>query len=267
MIGINYLGKRRERLANQMFQYAALKGIAKNRGYDYCIPPSKYQGVTDEWEEHQLFVPFKLDTINILNVQYIDFDRPTINESGFNFDKNLFDECPDWVSLLGYFQSEKYFKNVKSDLRKDFSFNNDILDPCMDAICSIESPISLHVRRTDYVTNPNHTTLGFEYYEEALKQFDSKRNVLIFSDDTEWCKNQKIFESDRFYVSEGQTNYADLCLMTLCEDHIIANSSFSWWGAWLAEDNRVVAPSGWFRGTNLEHLDTTDLLPETWEII
>jgi hypothetical protein len=109
--------------------------------------------------------------------------------------------------------------------------------------------------------------LGFEYYEEALKQFDSKRNVLIFSDDTEWCKNQKIFESDRFYVSEGQTNYADLCLMTLCEDHIIANSSFSWWGAWLAEDNRVIAPSGWFSGTNLAHLDTTDLLPETWEII
>lgn len=137
----------------------------------------------------------------------------------------------------------------------------------MDAICSIESPISLHVRRTDYVTNPNHSSLGLEYYEEALKQFDSKRNVLIFSDDTEWCKNQKIFESDRFYVSEGQTNYADLCLMTLCEDHIIANSSFSWWGAWLAEDNRVIAPSGWFSGTNLEHLDTTDLLPETWEII
>lgn len=267
MIGINYLGKRSERLANQMFQYAALKGISKNRGYDYCIPPSKYENQCDEWNEHQLFIPFKLQTINMLNVQYIDTERPTISESGFTFDSNLFNECPDWVSLLGYFQSEKYFKNVEPELKLDFSFKNDIFDSCRDAISTIESPISLHVRRTDYTTNPNHKSLDLEYYEHALSTFDSKRNVLIFSDDIEWCKRQSIFAPDRFYVSEGQSNYIDLCLMTLCEDHIIANSSFSWWGAWLAEGNRVISPSDWFGGTKLSHLDTKDLIPNTWEIV
>ena len=267
MIGINYLGKMGERLANQMFQYAAVKGIAKNCGYEYCLPPSRYSGLHDEWTEHQLFVPFKLQTINVLNVQYIDDDRPVIKESGFNFDKRLFDECPDWVCIVGYFQSEKYFKNVRSELKKDFTFNDNIFDPCREAIESIERPIALHVRRTDYITNPNHNTLSLDYYQEALKKFDSNRNVLIFSDDTEWCKKQEIFLPDRFYVSEYQGNYTDLCLMTLCDDHIIANSSFSWWGAWLGENNRVIAPSNWFSGTNNEHLDTKDIISETWTVI
>jgi hypothetical protein len=267
MIGINYLGKRKERLANQMFQYAAVKGIAANCGYNYCIPPSNFKDSSDEWEEHQLLVPFKLQTVNPLNVQYIDFSRPVIQESGFCFDQNLFNSCPDWVCLVGYFQTEKYFINVKNELKQDFAFKDEIHNPCVEAIRQIENPISLHVRRTDYVTNPNHTTLSLDYYEEALSKFDSDRNVLVFSDDPIWCKNQSLFSSDRFFVSEGNSNYTDLCLMTLCSDHIIANSSFSWWGAWLSENNEVVAPSGWFRGTNLEHLDTVDLLPETWEII
>jgi hypothetical protein len=267
MIGINYLGKRRERLANQMFQYASLKGIAANRGYQYCIPPSNYVSSKDEWDEHQLFIPFKLETVSNLNVQYIDSDRPVINESEFGFDIKLYEECPDWVCLLGYFQTERYFKNIENEIRADFSFTDEIDSACKASIFSIESPIALHVRRCDYTINPNHPTLSLDYYEQALKLFDSNRNVLIFSDDTEWCKQQKIFDPDRFYISEGQSNYFDLCLMTLCEDHIIANSTFSWWGAWLANDNKVIAPSNWFGEGNLSNLDTKDLIPETWEII
>ena len=75
MIGINYVGKMKERLANQMFQYAAVKGIAANRGYQYCVPPSKFKSDADQWNEHQLFVPFKLETLNQLQVQFIDKDR------------------------------------------------------------------------------------------------------------------------------------------------------------------------------------------------
>ena len=97
--------------------------------------------------------------------------------------------------------------------------------------------------------------------------FDSDREVIIFSDDPKWCLNQELFSDDRFSVSEIGDTYIDLCLMTLCSDHIIANSSFSWWGAWLADNTKVIAPSGWFFGSNNEHLNVEDVIPKRWETI
>ncbi len=89
----------------------------------------------------------------------------------------------------------------------------------------------------------NHNNLGLDYYEEALTHFDGDRNVVVFSDDPDWCKEQSLFDDDRFLVAEGNINYVDMCLMSLCNAHIIANSSFSWWGAWLANTGKVIAPS------------------------
>lgn len=263
MIGFNSLGQL-GRLGNQMFQFAALKGIARNRGFEYCIPPTTNQ---NEWTDHQLFNPFKLSNTTQLNVQYIDLDRPMIVESNFSFDENLFDQCPDWVSLQGYFQTERYFKHIREEIEGDFEFKDEILIPCKEIISQWNNPISLHIRRTDYITNPNHTFLGLEYYEKALCEVDKDSVVLIFSDDPEWCNEQKLFSDDRFLIAEGNSNYLDLCLMTLCNEHIIANSSFSWWGAWLSNSKHVISPSGWFTGSNNEHLDTIDLYPKTWEII
>ena len=130
-----------------------------------------------------------------------------------------------------------------------------------------ETPISLHISRKDYVTNPNHTALDATYYEKALKEFDENETVLVFSDDPDWCNEQELFADDRFMIAEGNSGWTDMCLMTMCKGHIIANSSFSWWGAWLAKSEKVVAPSGWFVGSNLEHLDTKDLIPEGWIVI
>jgi len=262
MIGFNDLGNL-GRLGNQMFQFAALKGIARNRGFEYCLPPSKNQ---DEWIDHQLFNPFNLSNITQLNVQFIDPSRPIVTESSFSFDEKLFNECPDWISLRGYFQTEKYFKHIEDEIKEDFSFKDEIFKPCNEMLSELDSPISLHIRRTDYVTNPNHTALGIDYYQKALDQFGNEP-VLVFSDDPEWCNQQEIFSDDRFLIAEGNSNYVDLCLMTLCSKHIIANSSFSWWGAWLSEQEKVVAPSGWFKGSNNEHLDTKDIIPEDWMVI
>jgi hypothetical protein len=263
MIGFNHLGLL-GRLGNQMFQYASLKGIAANNNYNICIPPSSGK---DEWREHQLFNCFNLSTINQLNIQYIDPERPIVAEKSFSFDEDLFNNCPDWVTIQGFFQTEKYFKHIKEEIKKDFSFREDILISSKEAISDLNSPISLHIRRTDYLTNPNHTSLSLGYYENALKKFDSDKTVIIFTDDPSWAYQQPLFSDDRFVVSEGQSNYMDLCLMTLCSEHIIANSSFSWWGAWLSESEKVIAPSGWFEGTNNSHLDTKDLIPSEWEII
>ena len=89
--------------------------------------------------------------------------------------------------------------------------------------------------------------------------------VLIFSDDPEWCMKQEMFASDRFNVSETYDNLVDMCLMTMCSFHVIANSSFSWWGAWLADSAKVIAPKVWFGPQ--ANLDDSDLVPEYWERI
>ena len=110
----------------------------------------------------------------------------------------------------------------------------------------------------------NHYNLELDYYKKALEQFPD-RQIIVFSDDPTWCHDEPMFNDDRFMISESEDNAVDLCLMTFCSDYIIANSSFSWWGAWLSRNDspKVIAPTKWF-GPNNEHKNTKDLLPETW---
>ncbi len=268
MIGVNSLGKKYERLANQMFQYAAVKGIAKNRGFRYCIPPSNYTKNDDEWSEHQLFNTFELQNTNLLQIQFIDQDRPAVSEDTFYFNEDLFNNCPDWVTLNGFFQSEKYFLNVRDELLVDFTFKNDLKETASNALMGIDSPIALHIRRTDYAKYEHHPIQPMSYYENALDNFDDDRTVIIFSDDPKWCHEQSLFESDRFLVSESD-HLMDLCMMTLCSDFIIANSSFSWWGAWLSEspNKKVIAPKNWFGPPLDQQNDTKDLYGAGWVIV
>ena len=262
MIGFNALGQL-GRLGNQMFQFAALKGIARQRGFNFCFPPSANK---NEWTDHQLLIPFKLSSTNELNIQYIDFNRPTIQEKGFGFDEDIFHNCPDWVTVQGFFQTEKYFKHIEQEIKSDFTFRDEIYDPCKEMMSSLDDPIALHIRRTDYMTNPNHTCLSMDYYEKALEFFPNK-TILIFSDDPQWCQRQELFADDRFLGSDNDDAYIDMCLMTMCKGHIIANSSFSWWGAWLADSDKVIAPKGWFEGSNNSHLDTNNIYCSDWIVL
>ena len=263
MIGFNALGHL-GRLGNQMFQYAALKGIAAKHGSNICIPKSKNQ---NEWTDHQLNTVFKMSTLTPLNYQYVDPDRPTISEETFFFNERLFKNCPDWINLQGFFQTEKYFKHIRDQLLIDFQFHDNITEIAKQVVSEWNKPVSLHIRRTDYVSNSNHTVLPIEYYEHALSMFDNNREIIIFSDDPDWCLNHKLFDDDRFMVSQTGDNALDMCLMTFCSAHIIANSSFSWWGAWLSNSEKVIAPSGWFKGSNNEHLNTKDIIPNNWIIV
>ena len=264
MIGFNALG-RMGRLGNQMFQYAALKGIARNIGTDITIP--NHQDAVDDGIGNmlrtELFDSFDLNTnVGLLN----GGKSPVVHERHFHYDEEMFYQCPDNVSLQGYFQTEKYFRHIKAEIQDDFTFKDEILNPCKEMIKTVDNPIALHVRRTDYVTNSaNHPPCTLEYYAEALKHFDDDRNVIVFSDDPVWCNEQELFSGDRFLISENEDNRVDLCLMTLCSDFIIANSSFSWWGAWLANRGTVVAPQQWFGtdGYTKDH-DTKDVVPDGW---
>ena len=266
MIGFNALG-RMGRLCNQMFQYASLKGFARKIGADIIIP--NYETAVDDGIGNmlrtELFDSFDLNVqTGLLNNGH----APIVQERFFHFDEELFNHCPDHVILQGYFQTEKYFKHIEDEIRDDFIFHPEISTPCKEMIDGVENPIALHVRRTDYIKNSeNHFNLPIEYYKVALDHFDSDRNVIVFSDDPLWCHDESLFSDDRFIISENEDNRVDLCLMSMCDDFIIANSSYSWWGAWLSsnQNKKVIAPVQWFgkTGYTKDH-NTKDLIPNDW---
>jgi hypothetical protein len=247
MISLNHIGNL-GRLANQMFQYASLKGIATNRGYDFVIPPRQVFGQKDPVVKSSDLILY--DVFDLESKNNIDLSKnPILQERMHDFDEELFVNCPDNIDLFGYYQTEKYFKHIGDQIREDFTFHPETFNDCKQLISSVgDEVISLHVRRGDYVTNPNHPTQDCEYYGNALSKMPDNFPVLIFSDDPVWCKDQKIFDSDRFMIAEDNRTDIDLCLMSLCQYHIIANSSFSWWGAWLAKSKHTIAPKNWFGG-------------------
>lgn len=284
MLGFNRIGTM-GRLGNQMFQYAALKGIAANRGFDYTIPNAD---ANIQIDNYGLLEAFELTTNR--NVAWLR-NQNQVNERFYHFDEELFNTCPDGINICGFFQSEKYFKNVEEDLRKDFVFRSDWLEPCKEFMSELEGQevAFLHVRRGDpnladkrgfkwaYVNiQDQHPVQPLEYYEEALKRFPEDMPIIVFSDAIDWCKEQEFFASDRFMFSEPEhvyedgalVPYVDLCLMSLCDHAIIANSSMSWWGAWLISNpnKKVIAPKMWF-GPAYADKDTKDLIPTEWERI
>ncbi len=268
-----------------MFEYAALRGIAAKHGYDWCIPPYDAQSI----ENYSLHYCFKMEDVKENNLQQRNVGF--VQERFFHYDEYLVDKCPDNVSLHGFFQSEKYFKNVENIIRKEYTFYDEHLEPCKQIMDEFEGeePIMLHVRRGDpNLTDPRgfkwaytqcssmHPPQTIEYYESALAEFDDNQPVFVFSDSVDWVKEQEFFSGDRFLISEpvdkyadgSFTPYADLCLMSLCSHAIIANSSMSWWGAWLQSNpnKKVVAPKNWF-GPAYADKDTADLYCPNWIIL
>jgi len=275
-ISYNQLGSN-GRLGNQMFQYAGLRGIASHRGFDWLIPRPESYGDSN----YGLFDCFEMSSVNEKNFGHLN--AQSIATGQFHFSQEFFDNCPDNVNLHDYFQSSKYFSNIEDQIREDFTFKADILNPCQEIMSDLESPIFIHVRRGDYVNSQNaHPVCSVEYYKEALTHFDDEVPVLVFSDDIEWCKKQELFSDDRFMLSEYQERYPqtcdtndgkqnalipyfDLCMMSLCSGGIVANSSMSWWGAWLINNptQPIIAPNPWF-GPQYNKYYMGDLLPNSW---
>jgi hypothetical protein len=251
------------RLGNQMFQYAALRGLAAKHNYDYCLPPEDFIATQDPNCANSDCTIFDCFLLPEAPRQLLS--GPILEEASFEFDNNLWNSCPDKVSLYGYFQSEKYFKHITEDIRNSFRFKETPEISYASSFFNEEfnnsSVISLHIRRGDYLKYTHHPTLPMSYYENALSQLPDVP-VFVFSDDVNWCKQEVSFRSDRFYISESNSVAIDLYLQSRCSHHIIANSSFSWWGAWLAKSKKVIAPKQWF-GPPLTH-NTKDLYCEDW---
>ena len=263
MIGHNHLGKN-GRFGNQMFQYAATRGIAAWKGYGWCIPdgPKSDEEFYDEENQHKLFMAFKLPNAKVIKEHAVPYKQ----EGSFRFDQELFDNCPDDVNLYGYFQSEKYFQHIEESLREDFTWRDDVRNLCQDMFNSLgDTVISLHIRRTDHLVKPTyHPVLPLSYYEEALSKFPSDATVLVFSDDPAWCHEQDLFQDDRFMISDSGDNITDMCLMSMCDYQIMANSTYSWWGAWLSNSENVIAPKLWF---GPDGQDPSDIYVDRWEYL
>lgn len=197
--------------------------------------------------------------------------RTYIKETSFRFDP-LFLEAGSDVYLDGYWQSEKYFKDIEDVIRKDIVLKepqNAAFREMQEKMRQTDS-VSMHIRRGDYLMEKHKKvfeTCPPEYYDRALRLIAEKISspaLFVFSDDVAWTKENIHLPFPATFVSDiGFADYQELMLMSACKHHIIANSSFSWWGAWLDPNpgKIVVAPEKWFADATK---DTSDLLPSAW---
>lgn len=200
-------------------------------------------------------------------------ERNIVREQSFHFDESIL-SLPDNVYLEGYWQSERYFKDIESLIRREFAvMHPPVGKNAMTAeTIAASNAVAVHVRRGDYVSNPKtsqvHGVCTPDYYERAAKrivQSTFNPHFFVFSDDPKWVRANFRLGHEMTHVDQNssETGHEDLRLMSLCKHHIIANSSFSWWGAWLSTypEKIVIAPARWF---NDYSADTRDLLPPSW---
>jgi len=174
---------------------------------------------------------------------------------------------PD-MCLFGYFQSEKYFKKYTNNIKRLFSIDEETKNFINNKYGEIltNNTVAVHVRRGDYLKySETHPPCTIEYYNEAIATFSKNTTFLFFSDDISWCKKNFIYDNSIFI--EKNEDLVDFYLISMCNNAIISNSSFSWWAAWLNEKNgkKIIAPKNWF-GSNITH-DIKDIIPSRWKII
>jgi hypothetical protein len=246
-------------LGNQMFQYAYGKHLAtKYKKKLYCdINFYQYQSLRNF--SLQDFENIDLDT-SVDNIK-VNFPIYKIDDD-FNY-KEIAEPNNCGYYLDGYWQSEKYFKESESVIRKQFKPNKFLFESILETPGLDTKTVSMHIRRTDYVTsNGYHPVQSLDYYQNAIDLIGDYDTLYIFSDDINWCKENLKFNNMIF--RDGNSDIEDLFLMSMCANNIIANSTFSWWAAWLNEhpDKKVISPSKWLgEQTNL---NTNDIIPLDW---
>lgn len=269
-------------LGNQMFQYAAARSLATARGTEVALDLSWFaQSFDDKTTKRR----YELDCFYLdqhtqrlsrsLSSRLSTLFAKNYHEPHFHYDPK-FKSLPKSSHLHGYFQSEKYFKPNRQQLLEDFSWTiaatgkNKQLE---EAIDSHPNSVSIHVRRGDYVQNSTvaqvHGQVSMAYYSAAVKQLlrhVKQPHFYIFSDDPNWTRDNLKFKHPVTYISHNSSGAEDLRLMQVCKHNIIANSSFSWWGAWLNTNPQkiVISPKTWFSESAN---DTRDLIPKDWQRI
>ena len=215
--------------------------------------------------------PYKLHHFNIDPPRFSSLKgRPYFQEKFYHYDPEVFKQDRS-TYFDGYWASYRYFDNYRNDLLKIFTLKKGLSDQAKKYRDSIlnnpHNTVSIHVRRGDYLHLQHfHSLCTMEYYKRAIEYMgkDRTNHFFIFSDDLEWIRDNFKFLKQFTVVSfhEAESDIYEMYLMSICQDHIIANSSFSWWGAWLnsSPHKRVVVPKKWFEND----LNTADSIPDNW---
>ena len=254
MITFNNIGEY-GRFGNQLFQYAMLFGLSKRNGYDFCIPNSPKCTLGDVFDGIRFG-----ESENIVRRVGEPNGASTVYLEDIG-------NIPDGTDFVGYFQSPKYFDHCIDALRKHLVINQKYINTITPFLQTHKDLGFIHVRRGDYTkVSQCHPPITVEYIKDAVAVSKAKKFVVL-SDDLHWCKENLSF-LDPLYspFSEMDLGY-DFTLMTQCSSAIIANSSFSWWGAWLGKDKDVVAPSKWFGTHSTVPQKWDDVYCEGWKII
>ncbi|MEP2715779.1 alpha-1,2-fucosyltransferase [Pseudophaeobacter sp.] len=269
------------RLGNQMFQYAAARALAQRLlttvALDSREAEQRGEGVLTRVFDLRLTAPSALPPLKKLQPLRYGLWRGLGLVPKFRRERGLgynpaFETWSDGSYLHGYWQSETYFDSIREMIRADFTFPefSSTQNADMAAQISAENAISLHVRRGDYVALEAHGLCDQAYYEAALQRLlqdlpGPEPTIYVFSDDPDWAKANLPLPCAKIVVDFNgpKTDFEDMRLMSLCKHNIIANSSFSWWAAWLNRnpDKRVAGPATWFGDPKLKNPDT---LPSDW---
>ena len=283
-------------LGNQLFQYAFSRELARRSGERVLVDTSGFEryGLHNGFELERLFglVLERADPGDVRRLSTASSSllnrlrrrlapkRSNYIDRNFSFHDDVFSLDGD-IYYEGFWQSERYFEGVARELRAELTFPR-LSSRNIQFIAGLPRPAcSVHVRRGDYLEPQNRhlNVCGPGYYERAIGAIAQGRGVasfVVFSDDVEWCERELAFgDAEVAFVdwNRGRESWQDMAMMAACDHHIIANSSFSWWGAWLGEggsgDREVIAPSVWARvgagrsppGYRFEYADT---VPERW---
>ncbi len=280
-------------LGNQMFQYAVAHFQAMRLHVPFKLDtftldntapgdtPRSYElgnfvlkanlATEKEWSAYYLCRKKRSLFYRILNLLYRKLNRVTLFKETFayQYDSRI-EKIRDNTCLSGFFQSYQYFQSIKEELRSDFSLKEPLSGENEKLLSSIRetASVSIHFRRGDYLTNHYHGICSESYYKESiLKIKESVENPVFyaFSDDKEWVEKTDLLKKINVHFIPDNPATTDIYLMSQCKHHICANSSFSWWGAWLGnfKDQMVIAPKQWLSDEK-ENQKVSDLLPTSW---
>jgi hypothetical protein len=242
------------RLGNQLFFVASTMGISIKNNVNYGFTTQMSHSGLD----YQSIFLKKLPITNSI-------PHNKYQQNGFCYEDIIITDA----ELIGYYQSEKFFEHCKILIKEQFEFKPNIVSEILHQYPDIKDSLSIHIRRGDYINQPNHhPTIALSYYEKILSFNKQNYNkIFVFSDDSEWAKQN--FAGNEYILPHFNHNndLYSFILMSLSKDNVISNSTYSWWAAWLNknENKKVFSPhhKQWF-GTSYSNLDTKDLIPNEW---